>query len=96
MKYLLGLLVVFVIGDGLITNYLVNGGFAREANPLLQPLVGDAGFIILKAVGALVCALILWDVSRRYRRLALVVTSGCVLAYAAIVFWNLGLLRWWG
>ncbi|MFC1961926.1 DUF5658 family protein [Chloroflexota bacterium] len=90
MGYILGLLVVFVVSDGLLTNYLVNSGFAREGNPLLQPLVGDVGFLVLKFVGALVCALILWDVSRRYRRLALVVTSCGVLFYATIILWNLG------
>ena len=91
MKYLLSLLVVFVISDGLITNVLVGSGLAREANPLLQPLVGDIGFLILKVVGALLCALILWDVSRRYRKVALISTSCCVVFYAGIVLWNLSL-----
>ena len=91
MKYLLSLLVIFVVGDGFITNFLVGNGIAREGNPFLVPLVGETGFIVLKVAGALLCALILWDVSRRYRRLALVVTSFCVLAYATIVLWNLSL-----
>ena len=91
MKYLLSLMVVFVISDGLITNFLVGNGLAREGNPLLQPLVGDIGFLILKVVGALLCALILWDVSRRYRKVALISTSCFVVFYAGIVLWNLSL-----
>lgn len=91
MKYLLGLLVVFVISDGLITNLLVGDGLAREGNPFLQPLVGNIGFIVLKVVGALLCALILWDVSRRYRKVALIATSCGVAFYALIVLWNLSL-----
>ena len=50
IKILLGLLVVFVIADGLITQLLIRDGLAREGNPFLQPLVGEPGFIILKAV----------------------------------------------
>ena len=89
MKYLLSLLVIFVVSDGLVTNFLVNGGLAREGNPFLQPIVGDVGFILLKVVGALLCAFILWDVYRRYRKLALIATSCCVVFYAAIMIWNL-------
>ena len=63
IKYLLGLLVILVVLDGLLTQFLLDGGLAHEGNPLLQPLVGDAGFIILKAAGALLCAFILWEES---------------------------------
>ncbi len=92
MKYLLGFLIVFVIVDGLLTNFLVNSGLAREGNPFLQPLVGDIGFIILKAVGALVAAVILWDIYRRYPRVALISTWCFVVFYGAIVIWNLSLV----
>ena len=88
MKYLLGLLIAFVITDGLLTQFLVNGGHAREGNPFLQPLVGDVGFIALKAAGALICAFILWDVYRHFPRVALIATSCFVVAYGAIVLWN--------
>ena len=92
MKYLLGFLVVFVIADGLLTNLLVRDGLAREGNPFLQPLVGEAGFIVLKAVGVLLAALILWDIYRRFPRVALISTWGFVVFYGAIVLWNLSLL----
>lgn len=88
MKYLLGLLVIFVVLDGLLTQGLVNGGLAREGNPLLRPLVGEAGFIVLKVVGALLCAFILWDIYRRFPRVAIIATSCFVVAYGAIVLWN--------
>ena len=88
MKYLLGSLVILVVSDGLLTNFLVNGGLAREGNPFLQTIVGDLGFIILKAVGVLLCAFILWDIYRRYPRLALVSTWYFVIGYGVIVLWN--------
>ena len=88
MKYLLGILILFVIGDGIITELLVKGGMAREGNPFLQPLVGEIGFIILKVVGALLCAFILWDVYKRFPRVAVIATWCFVAAYGAIVLWN--------
>ena len=91
MKYLLGLLIVFVISDGLITQLLIDGGLAREGNPFLQPLVGEVGFIILKVVGALLCAFILWDVYRHFPKVAIIATRCFVVAYGVIVLWNTSL-----
>ena len=91
MKYLLALLVIFEISDGLLTHFLIEGGIAREGNPFLQPLVGEAGFLILKVVGVFLCALILWDIYKRYPRVALISTSCFVAIYGVIVLWNLSL-----
>ena len=88
MKYLLGVLVSFVILDGLVTEWLVGGGQAREGNPLLEPLVGNIGFMILKVVGALLCTLILWDIYRRFPRIAIGATWCFVGAYGLILAWN--------
>jgi len=92
LKYLLGLLVLFNVADAVLTHFLVTGGTAREGNPFLLPIVGEPGFIILKVVGVLFCAFVLWDISRRYPKLALVSTSIFTTGYAVIVFWNLALL----
>ncbi len=92
MKYLLGLLVTFGISDGLLTYFLVKNGVAREGNPFLVPLVGETGFLILKAFGMLLCAAILWDIHRRSARLSLIVTWCAVIFYGSIVLWNLSLL----
>ena len=91
MKYLLALLVIFEISDGLLTHFLIESGIAREGNPFLQPLVGEAGFLILKVVGVLLCALILWDIYKRYPKVALISTSCFVAIYGVIVLWNLSL-----
>ena len=89
MKYLLALLVIFEISDGLLTHFLIEGGIAREGNPFLQPLVGEAGFLILKVVGVFLCVLILWDIYKRYPKVALISTSCFVAVYGVIVLWNL-------
>ena len=91
MKYLLGLLILFEISDGVLTHFLVRGGLAREGNPLLLPLVGEVNFLVLKVVGVFICALILWDIYKRYPKLALVATSCFVVVYGGIVLWNLSL-----
>ncbi len=92
MKILLGVLVGLVTLDGVLTEFLVGKGAAREMNPILQPLVGDIGFMIFKIVGALLCAFILWDVYRRFPRVAVISAWIGVVAYSAIILWNTSLI----
>jgi hypothetical protein len=92
MLYLLIALVLLVLLDGLITEYLMDGGGAKEANPFLEPLVGQTGFMILKAVGALLVAVILWDVYRRFPRVAVIAAWIAVAGYLGIVLWNTSLV----
>lgn len=91
MKYLLGLLIIFEIADGILTHFLIIGDLAREGNPLLLPIVGDTSFLVLKVVGVLIAAIILWDIYKRWPRLALISTSSFVIFYGVIVLWNLSL-----
>ena len=88
MKYLLITLVAFVILDGLLTELLLGNGLARESNPFLQPWVGDVGFMVLKIVGSLLCAFILWDIYKRFPRIAVITTWIAVVGYGVIVAWN--------
>jgi len=92
MHYLLLMLVCLVIADGLITRYLVEEGLVREGNVILQPIVDQSHFLWVKAVGAIACALILWDIYTRWAKLALISTSLLVLGYSAIVAWNVLIL----
>ncbi len=91
MKYLLGLLIIFEIADGILTHFLITGGLAREGNPLLLPIVGETSFMVLKVVGVLIAAIILWDIYKRWPRVALISTSCFVMFYGVIVLWNLSL-----
>jgi hypothetical protein len=90
--YLLITLVLLVVLDGLLTEYLMDGGGVSEANPFLEPLVGETGFMILKIVGALLVALILWDVYRRFPRVGVIATWIAVIGYFGIVIWNTSLV----
>jgi hypothetical protein len=88
MIYLLGSLVMLNIFDAVITHYLIQLGIATEGNPLLAPLLGEPSFFLVKIIGSLLAAFILWDVTRRYRALGIAATSCCVGAYSIIVLWN--------
>jgi len=92
LKYLLGSLILLNIADGLLTNRIIKFGFGTEGNPFLLTMVGQPYFIIIKIVGVLLCGLILWDIYRRYPRLALVATSCFVAFYGVVVLWNFSML----
>jgi hypothetical protein len=44
--------------------------------------------MILKILGALICAFILWDIYKRFPRVALITTWIAVAGYGIIVVWN--------
>ena len=88
MEYLLVMLVALEVADAVISYYLIKGGLGREGNPLMGGLVGDGKFVILKALGGVLCAFLLWDIYKRWPKLAVVSTSCLLVGLAAIVVWN--------
>ena len=88
VRYLLGTLIALVIADGFITQYLIINGLAREGNPFLQSIVGESSFLVLKVVGAIICALVLWDIHKRWPKVALVSSTFFVALYTGIIIWN--------
>ncbi len=89
MSYLLAALIALVVSDGLLSNFLVRAGLGREGNPFLETLVGEWNFLVIKVFGALLSALILWDIYKRRSKLAVTTTLCFVVLYAGIVLWNL-------
>ena len=92
LKYILAVLILMVIADGVLTNILIQKDIAREANPFQVGIAGDKGLIILKIVGILLAVVILWDIYRRSPRLSFWVSTVFLLVYSGIVAWNLHLL----
>ena len=90
MKYLLLTLVALVVSDGLLSQYLIRYGLGREGNPFLQSLVSEEIFLPIKLAGALLGAIILWDIHRTHPMVALVLTLVFMILYTGVVFWNLG------
>jgi hypothetical protein len=89
---ILGVLIIMVIVDGFLTNALIQRDIAREGNPFLTGVAGKPGLLIIKTVGVLLAAFILWDIHRRLPRLALWAAAAFLLIYSGIVAWNLRLL----
>jgi hypothetical protein len=96
MAGLLGALVSLVVIDGLLTVFLVRSGIGHEGNPLLASIVGNNIFMVLKVVGALLCAAILWDVYRQFPRMGAVAASCLTGIYGLIVAWNIAVFFIWG
>ena len=86
--YLLSTLIALIILDGVITVFLVRHGLGREGNPFLEGLIGEPIFLIIKVVGALLCAIIMWDIHKRQPRLAVISTTCFVFLYVGILSWN--------
>lgn len=89
LRLLLYTLIGLVVSDGLITEFLVKNRFASEGNPFLEQWVGGDYFLVIKAAGAILAALILWDIGKRHQRLSTVATFCFLITYTAIIFWNL-------
>lgn len=90
--YLLVALVTFMIVDGVLTQYFVPQGSVKEANLFIAPLIGHPSFLILKIVGAIICAVLLWDINRRFPKLGLIATWIAVIGCGVIVLWNVSLM----
>jgi len=89
MKYIILSLVMLVVSDGLISQFLTRYGLGQEGNPFLRTFVSEGNFLLIKVAGALLGALILWDIYRKQPRVALISGALFVALYTGIVFWNL-------
>jgi hypothetical protein len=92
MGILIPLLVVLETADGILTYSAVSQGLVREGNPLLQNIAGTGNFLLLKIIGALLCALLLWLASKRFPRASIASASCIVILYALVLTWNLNIL----
>ncbi len=87
---LLGVLFALVVADGVITQYLVKNNLGIEGNPFLTTWVNQDIFLYIKILGALFCVFILWDIYKRWSRLAMSASIIFVIVYTCIVYWNIG------
>ena len=92
IRIILGSLFAAVVADGIITRFLVSKGFAVEGNPFLGDWINNDGFYVFKIGGALLAALYLWSIYKRYPKLSVAFSSVLLATYTFIVFWNLSIL----
>jgi hypothetical protein len=92
MVFLLPIVIILQITDGVLTYSSVGNHLAKEGNPLLQNIAGTGNFLLMKVIGALICALLLWLVYKRFPRISIIFTSCIVIFYSLILTWNLNIL----
>jgi hypothetical protein len=90
--YLLGSFVTLSVLDAVLTYFIISFNLGTEGNPFMAGIVGEPIFFVLKFFGALLAAFILWDITRKNRRLGLTATLGGVALYSLIVLWNMRIL----
>ncbi len=90
IKHLLAVLVALSAADALVSQSLVALGLGYEGNPFLRGLSGGE-FLLIKLVGVLLAALLLWDIHRRQPRIAVTAAVILVAFLTGVVYWNLGI-----
>lgn len=92
MKYLLILFSGLEISDGLMTDFFVRNGLVQESNSLMEPIIRDGNFLLLKITGAIICGFILWTIYKRFSRIALIAVSSISVFYGLVIIWNLSVI----
>ena len=87
-RYTFYALFCIVVADGLITQFLVTGGYGSEANPLLTHWVSHGLFLAIKVSGAFLATLLLWINYNRKPKLVYTITVVFLALYTTIVIWN--------
>ena len=89
VRYTLYVLFGIIVADGLLTQFLVTGGYGLEANPLMAPLVGGESFLAIKISAAFLATLFLWIKYNTRPRFVYTVAVVALGLYTTIVYWNL-------
>jgi len=89
VRYTLYVLFGIIVADGLLTQFLVTGGYGLEANPLMAPLVGGDSFLAIKISAAFLATLLLWIKYNTRPRLVYRIAVVALGLYTTIVYWNL-------
>ena len=89
VRYTLYTLFCLVVADGLLTQFLVTGGYGQEVNPFMRAWISHGGFLVIKISGAFLATLLLWIKYNAKPKLVYAITVAFLIFYTGIVFWNL-------
>jgi hypothetical protein len=92
MKIILIILAGFEVFDGFLTHFLVRNGVVQEGNKLIETIVYEGNFLLLKVLGALISIIALWFIYKRFPHIALATASCIVLFYSAVLVWNMNII----
>ncbi len=84
--------VLLSLADAFLTQYLVGVGRVQEGNPLMARLLESNLFLWFKVAGIGICLLLLWQVYKRFPRLAGAATLFITLFYSGVLIWNSNIL----
>ncbi|MDD5312294.1 MAG: DUF5658 family protein [Dehalococcoidia bacterium] len=88
MIFMLILMAQFQLWDGVITQFFVGSGLARESNILMASMVYSGTFIAVKLLGLMLLVPALWVIYKKFPELALTATSSVTVFYCAVITWN--------
>jgi hypothetical protein len=89
LRFMLYTLFALIVADGLLTQFLVTGGFGSETNPFLRAWIGQDMFLAFKVSGAFLVVVYLWFKHSQRPKLVFTVTLLSLVFYTAVIFWNL-------
>ena len=89
VRYTLIVLFGIIVADGLISQFLVTGGYGSEGNPFLTSMVRGGSFLAMKIAAAFLVTLFLWIKYNVNPRLVYTVAVVALGFYTIIVYWNL-------
>ena len=89
VRYTLWALFGAIVADGVISQFLVTGGYGLEGNHLLTSWVGGESFLGIKVSGAFLATSLLWIKYNEKPRLVNVIAVVALAVYTAILYWNL-------
>lgn len=88
MRYILYALFALIVADGILSNFLIVQKLGQEWNPFLKNLVGSEQFLLIKACGALLVVVIMWEIYKKRPRMAIVSSLCFLVLYTGIIYWN--------
>jgi hypothetical protein len=88
VRYTLYVLFGIIVADGLLSQFLVTGGYGLESNPLLMSLVGGESFLAIKISAAFLATLLLWIKYNARPKLVYTIAVVALGLYTTIVYWN--------
>ena len=91
IKHVLVVMVALSAADALASQSLIALGLGHEGNPFLRGLAGG-GFLLVKLVGIMLAALLLWDIHRRQPRMPVTAAVLLMAFLTLVVYWNVGIL----
>jgi len=88
MKFLLIMMALFQLWDGVITQVFADNGIIKEGNPLMAGLVNNGDFFLFKLIGVAIAVVALWATYKYLPRLSMTIASCITVFYMGVIAWN--------